>query len=1109
MAELVFRSSAGLEARLTANGALDRLQHAGITLNRSRASVLEGGLANLYLRRLDGVPAATPLLGPQSPSLLERNGGAFTLRGLWQGLRYRLRLALAEATIAWCWQLAIRNETASPVQIDLLHCQDFGLADYAFMRSNEYYVSHYLDHAPLSHAVHGWALAVRQNLPMEGRHPWCVLGSTGRASAFATDALQFHGLAARSGRPPPALRDGLPATRLQHEHALAALQEAPMFLAPGDTVRRGFLVGYLPDHPAASGSDDLAFLDALLALPEAHATLALDDTAATSPLPRSLFDTAPRFAAETIGLDGLEALYGVATVRERGNGSFHAPPWHVVARDKEHCVLRPHAQILRTGSALVPDEAALTTTAWMAGVFNSMLCQGHVGLNRLLNTQRGYLGLQRANGQRVFVETDQGWQLLDVPSAWATRPGECRWHYVDADLEIEVVVLAPRDTHRIELSIRVLRGGPRRFLVAHLLALDDDDGLDSSGTTIREDAEGYVLSAPAGTVFASRFGERGFRVRVTPPSAIERSGSDELLSSAGHPQGVPCFCLLSRATQALSIALSGELVEAANVAAAPALTTRLALALPPNHPRTGEIAEWSAIVPWFIDNALVHYLAPRGIEQYTGGGWGTRDICQGPLEMLLALGEFDAARDLLCRVYSTQNAAGDWPQWFSVFPRDRAIRAHEAHGDIVLWPLLALGRYLAASADPGLLDALLPFHVADGEPDAGLAPLWTHVERALAFIDGQRIAGTALIRYGLGDWNDAMQPANPAWRKQLCSSWTVALHYQAASLLGVALGNAGRPDAARALQVDAARIAGDFANLLLADGVVAGHVEFDAAGAPAYLLHPRDQRTGIHYSLLPMPQAILAGLLAPAAAKAHLALIKQHLWGPDGARLFDRPLPYHGGPSERYLRAESAAFFGREIGLMYTHAHLRYAEALALLGCADDLLGALGLVNPIGLEARLPGGNPRQSNCYYSSSDAVVPDRYAAEALYAKLLDGELRFEGGWRVYSSGPGLCIALFIRCLLGLRLQGARFEIDPVLPPRLDGLLVDLPLFGVPCRFVYRVEARGYGIHAVVLNGSRLAGRAETNPYREAGASFDIALDLRPLLREQHNTFEITLR
>ena len=34
---------------------------------------------------------------------------------------------------------------------------------------------------------------------MGGRHPWCVIGSLGQGVSFATDALQFHGLATRAG----------------------------------------------------------------------------------------------------------------------------------------------------------------------------------------------------------------------------------------------------------------------------------------------------------------------------------------------------------------------------------------------------------------------------------------------------------------------------------------------------------------------------------------------------------------------------------------------------------------------------------------------------------------------------------------------------------------------------------------------------------------------------------------------------------------------------------------------------------------------------------------------------------------------------------------------
>jgi len=67
-----------------------------------------------------------------------------------------------------------------------------------------------------------------------------------------------------------------------------------------------------------------------------------------------------------------------------------------VLKAKELRVLRPHGHIVRTGQALTPEEASLTSTMWMAGVFNAMLTQGHVSINRFLSTTRSYLSLLRS-----------------------------------------------------------------------------------------------------------------------------------------------------------------------------------------------------------------------------------------------------------------------------------------------------------------------------------------------------------------------------------------------------------------------------------------------------------------------------------------------------------------------------------------------------------------------------------------------------------------------------------------------------------------------------------------------------------------------------------------
>jgi cellobiose phosphorylase len=180
-----------------------------------------------------------------------------------------------------------------------------------------------------------------------------------------------------------------------------------------------------------------------------------------------------------------------------------------------------------------------------------------------------------------------------------------------------------------------------------------------------------------------------------------------------------------------------------------------------------------------------------------------------------------------------------------------------------------------------------------------------------------------------------------------------------------------------------------------------------------------------------MTRSILAGLFTPEQVQHHMRLIREHLLFPDGVRLIDHPVAYHGGLERTFRRAESAAFFGREIGLMYVHAHLRYAEAMAALGEADALWEALLAVNPVGVSDHVASATPRQRNAYFSSSDAAFFDRYEASDEWSRVKAGTVPVEGGWRIYSSGPGLYINMLIRHALGVRrIFGERIE-KPLLP------------------------------------------------------------------------------
>jgi cellobiose phosphorylase len=1118
---LELSSPSGLRATLNANGSLRRLDCGAIALALFVGNEIEGGPANLYLRHHGDRIEWIPLLGPSSPTRFsfDPQGAALVGRGRWGEVSYVIELTLAAGAAAWFWRVQLDNRGATAKALDLTYAQDLALAPYGAIRLNEYYVSQYLDHTALSHPKQGFMIASRQNLAAEGRHPWSLIGSLGKGASFATDALQFHGIAGRGSQAPAGLSGELPSSRLQHEHSMAVVRDALIRLEPGQSTAAGFFGLYLEDHPEPTSQNDLRQLDQVLALPEATAPPPAGRAlpAAQSEAPQTLFSSAQPFAVQDLSTTALQqAFEGPWRHLETGESGealsfFCGADRHVVLRAKELRVLRPHGHLLRSGRHTTPDETSLTSTAWMNGVFHSMLTQGHVSINRMLSTVHSYLGLFRSHGQRVFVQIDGAWQLLEVPSAFEMSPSACSWIYRYDRGEIQVRSEAGSDPHVMTLVLRVTSGPPLRFLISHHLALNGDDGSAPGPALWRQEQQEIVVTPAAGSELAQRFPDGSFSLSVLPGTELEKVADDALLFLDGRSRQQPFLCLVTAPTALAGLRIQGHLLSSSTpppqiLDAGSDLIPSPGMRLPERSALGAAAARIAEMAPWYAQNAWVHYLAPRGLEQYSGGGWGTRDVCQGPVEMLLALDRVAPIRDLLLRVFRQQNPDGDWPQWFMFFERERNIRPGDSHGDIVFWPLLVLAQYLIASGEPDILHEQVRFF-ASGGPDQGEnSTVWEHVLRALDLTKKRLIPGTALAAYGHGDWNDSLQPVEATMRHQLCSTWTVTLQFQTLKTLATALGAIGRSAEAAALDEQAQAVQRDFQRLLLPDGVLAGYVQFADEGI-RYLLHPRDGTTGIHYSSLGMIHAILEDLLTPAQAQEHLRLIRSHLSAPDGVRLFDRPMAYHGGQQQLFQRAETATFFGREIGLMYTHAHLRFAQALAHVGDADGFFQALCQANPIAIASVVPRATLRQANCYYSSSDAAFVDRYQASEEYERVAQGTIELDGGWRVYSSGAGISLSLIMRRFLGLSREGDSLRVDPVIPAALDGLRVRMSLAERPIEIEYRIAVPGCGVKQILMNGTPLPFTRAVNPHRPGAALVAVPAVLAQL-RTGVNTLHVSL-
>jgi cellobiose phosphorylase len=274
------------------------------------------------------------------------------------------------------------------------------------------------------------------------------------------------------------------------------------------------------------------------------------------------------------------------------------------------------------------------------------------------------------------------------------------------------------------------------------------------------------------------------------------------------------------------------------------------------------------------------------------------------------------------------------------------------------------------------------------------------------------------------------------------------------------------------------------------------------------LLHPADEETGIHYRLLPINRAIISDLFTPPEMESHLRLVHGHLAFPDGVRLMDRPPQYRGGTSVHFQRAETAAHFGREIGLMYVHANIRYCEALAKAGRADELLHCLQVISPVAIADVVPNARPRQANLYFTSSDAQVYDRYEAAQRLDELKAGSVGALAGWRLYSSGPGIYIALVINRLFGIRRSRGLLVIDPVLSTSLDGVELRLDWQGKTVRWIYHVKKRSFAPDRVLVNGvTKAIWRRRLQTYRVGGLAIDAA-QFDALLDRRENTVEIYL-
>ncbi|MGD6959011.1 GH36-type glycosyl hydrolase domain-containing protein [Rossellomorea aquimaris] len=1103
-------TSGDLQFEFLNSGDLFAITHRENMINQLVTNPIDGSLNNVYLRihEPSGINVI-PLIGVKSISSVQFAESQVRWTGTYEKISYEVTFTLTERGV-WFWDVMLDGVEA---EVDVIYGQDLGLADKGAVRSNEAYMSQYIDHKVFEDEEKGYVLCSRQNQPQSSGFPYIQQGSLGKTIGYSTDGFQFFGLTYKDTNDPEALRkDSLANEVYQYEFAYTALQSEKVRLnGPQHFIFYGV---FKENHETAISS--LEFQEVIKAAWE-EASLSKSEFVDTVEQVRLMPAIGQPLSSLSMTEEEVSMYFNSRHNEERDGDSllsfFTDTHEHVVLKEKELMTERPHGHILMSGENHQLKDDTITTTSFMYGLFNSQLVVGNTSFNKMITNQRNHLNVMKTSGQRIYVEMDGMYHLLTMPSMFEMGFNYARWYYKTTGDTLIVTNYTVVDSPEVQLQVVSKNNKKYRYLVTNQVSMNNHEY--EVGFNVEQTEDILSITADRQSENSEMFPQLTYRMKVN--GASFDMGNEEKIAHNVEKNSASLIVIDVSETSEWNMTIQGlidgeeqpfierNVTEEIEKYRAYYHQVMNGFRLSLGEKAPAEFEKVNALAWWYTHNMLVHYSVPHGLEQYGGAAWGTRDVCQGPTEYFMATQNYQSVKEIIKTVYSHQyEDNGNWPQWF-MFDRYYKIQQDDSHGDIIVWPLKVVSDYIAATNDYEILREKIPYTERSGfgftdEKET----LLHHIQKEISYIKENFLHDTFLSSYGDGDWDDTLQPADTQLKKYMASSWTVALTYQVLVKLSTVLKDV-YDEEAKEFNALAQGIQKDFNTYILKDDVIPGFVYMEEPGNPEFMVHPTDTKTGIHYRLLPMNRSIISELFTPEQADSHYQLVKEHLYCPDGVRLMNRPAKYDGGVSTYFKRAEQASNFGREIGLQYVHAHIRYVEAMAKLGKTDDVWQGLQIINPISLKDVVPNAERRQSNAYFSSSDGKFNTRYEAEEHFNELRDGSVPVKGGWRIYSSGPGIYMNQLISNCLGIRQESEDLVIDPVLPGNLDGLKLEFTFMNRSVTFIYHLGNQDS--KRIVINGKESAYEQLTNRYRQGGIKINTQ-ELEKRLYEKSNTIEIYL-
>lgn len=1043
-----------LKIDILESGDIFKIYHQDTLINQLYGNLIDGMISNIYLRNID-TNESSPLIG------LKSNAKAYLLKDqvLYEGntLGVNYEVLLSAKDLVFTYQVRLEGSG----NFDLFFTQDIGLNREGTVLNNEAYNAQYLDHK-IFNTNKGFITLSREN---QGHPNLLQIGSNTNIVSYSTDMLQFYGLDYKESKVIKGLMTKqLENRNLQYEIPLIALKTEEFKLGVKEISFYGKLV---------------TDFEGLRDKPFDHKVKKINKNEVV----KELKINKALIGSEIVGLTTNHPSTNKSFIeRDQGGNllSFFDGNKHVVMKEKEVLTERTHGHLTISGEILDAGNT-MATTNFMNGVFGSRIVLGNTNFHRLNGDIRNQLGLLTTPGIRIYIK-DKKWHLLGMPSYYELTANTTKWVYVLENDELTITSTSSLDEFAQNLTFKSKNNIKYDILVTNQLTVGQNEYV--AKIELEKSKDEVVIKFVDNQLVNDNYPNLKYKIK----SSDVTFKTDEVFF--GSEKGHGLLVMEYQQKDEISIDILGTLDEFTKkdinwqeevIKYEKFYQNLINFKILSDDDIS---AKFNKTLYWYTHSALIHYSSPHGLEQTGGAAWGTRDILQGPLELFTSLGRYDIARSILLKVYSRQFIETyDWPQWF-MYDKYSYIQAHDSHGDIIVWPIKALADYLKITNDLSILDEKLTYFSIKKNQFVEGESLLNHVKNQINAIINSSVEGTSLAAYGGGDWNDTLQPKNQMLTKKMASSWTVSLIYEGMSLLSTFIKEKDK-DLCKKINHYLENLKEDYYKYIVIDGKPAGFVVFDDSG-PRPLLHPNDKQSGISYRLLSYQRPIIAGLLTLDEATSNHKLINKHLKFPDGLRLMNEPVKYQGGIKTYFQRAETASNFGREVGILYVHAHIRHLEMLAKLGYKDQLLEEFLQINPIGIRDVVKNANIRQSNLYFSSSDANFYDRYEAQENFELLRKGKVKVKSGWRLYSSGPGIYINQLITNYFGIKVINKNLYLDPV--HNLDNVTVEFKFDNKLINVTYYQNSKS---DKVVLNNNEIKIARLNNKYRKGAILIDLEL------------------